>query len=422
MSRNRLSRNKLFSVTTFVVLVVSQLQFAVAQEWTRFRGPNGSGISEAKTVPTKWTTEDANWIAKLPGRGHSSPVVWGDQLFVTSANEKSNTRALICLHTGDGSIKWTKESTYNAYKKHKNNSYASSTPAVDADHVYVIWHSKKSTPLIAFDHSGKKVWEYDLGPYLHGQGGAASPIVHENLVVIANDHKADSFLLAVDRRTGKEQWKIPRDGKRACYTTPCIFTPNDRPAEIIFSHCFEGIIGVDPTNGKTNWHIDVFGRASQRALGSPVVTDNLVIASSGGVGGGKQVVAVSPTKDDNKVAVAEAFRVTRQAPHVPTPLIYKDWIFLWADDGIVSCLNKDTGKVVWKERIGGNFFGSPICVDGKLCCISLDGEFVVVKASDEFELLARIDAGNPSKSTPAVSGGVLYVRTESTVISIGGKK
>jgi outer membrane protein assembly factor BamB len=403
------------------VLILCRSEAAHSQEWTRFRGPNGSGISDAKTVPIEWTSTDANWTARLPGRGHSSPVVWGDLLFVTSANEKAKTRSLICIDTKDGSSKWAKESNYQTYRKHKNNSFASSTPAVDADHVYVLWHSKQATPLIAFDHAGNKVWEYDLGPYLHGQGGAASPIVYKDMVVVAHDHKNDSFLLAVNRKTGKEQWKIPRAGKRACYTTPCIFTPSDRPEEIVFSHCFEGIIGVDPSTGKTNWHIDVFGRASQRALGSPVVTDKLIVASSGGVGGNKQVVAVSPTKDADAVSVAEAFRVKRQAPHVPTPLIFRDWIFLWSDSGIVSCLVRDTGKIVWQERIGGNFYSSPVCIDGKLYCISLDGEVVVLKASSEFELLARNEMGQPTKATPAVSGGVLYVRTESEVISIGGK-
>ena len=350
----------LSSQSSFFVAAVLTLaaltQSAVAQEWTRFRGPNGSGISDATTVPVKWTAADFNWKAKLPGKGVSSPVVWGDQLFVTSADGQAKTRSLICLNTTDGSIKWSKESKFDSYKKHKNNSYASSTPAVDADHVYVLWHSKKASPLIAFDHAGNKVWEYDLGPYLHGQGGAASPIVHEGSVFVANDHKNDSFLVAVNRKTGQEQWKIPREGKRACYTTPCIFSPAGRPAEIIFSHCFEGIIGVDTKTGKTNWHMDVFGRASQRALGSPVVSDKLVIASSGGVAGDKQVVAVSPTGSAADVKATEAFRLTRQAPHVPTPLIYKDWMFLWSDAGIVSCVMKDTGKNVWQKRIGGNFF------------------------------------------------------------------
>ena len=390
-----------------------------AREWTRFRGPNGSGISNAKTVPTNWNEQDYNWVAQLPGTGHSSPVVWDRNLFITAANTKQNMRWLICLNTEDGSERWRVAFPFEAYRKHKNNSFASSTPAVDAEFVYVQWHSRTESPLVAVSHDGKIVWKYDVGPYLHGQGGATSPIVYGDSVFVAHDHSAGSHLLAVDRRSGKLRWKIPREGKRACYATPCVFDNDDRPAEIVFSHCFEGIVGVDAKSGKANWHIDVFGRASQRALGSPVVVGDAVVASSGGVKGDKQLVAVKPGREGE---VSEVYRVKRQAPHVPTPIAYKDWLFLWSDQGIASCLNKDDGKVIWQKRIGGNFFCSPICIDGSLYCVDLDGEVVVIEAADSYNELARNSLGKPTRSTPAVSGGTLFMRTEAHVFAIGGKK
>ncbi len=390
------------------------------QEWTRFRGPNGSGISEAKTVPVKWAADDYNWIAELPGRGHSSPVVWGDKLFVTSCDDESATRYLLCINTKSGAVDWQREFKFASYKKHKNNSYASSTPCVDENAVYVVWHSKQSSPLIALDHAGNPLWKHDLGPYLHGQGGAASPIVHEDLVILAHDQKEPSFLLAVDRQTGKPRWQIPRQGKRACYATPCVLTSADRTDEIIFTHCYEGIVGVDAKTGKQNWHIDVFGRDPQRALASPVLTDDLVVATSGGVGGKRQLVAVKPSGLGTDIAVSERFRTTRQAPHVPTPLVYKQWLFMWSDQGIVSCLDCATGQPIWQKRVGGNFFSSPVCIDGKLYGIDLDGNLSVIAAAADYELLARISLGRRSKSTPAVSGGTLFIRTESHVYSIGG--
>lgn len=396
------------------------LQSAAADNWTRFRGPNGAGISSAASVPAKWTNADYNWVADLPGKGHSSPVVWSDSLFVTCCDEDTSTRRLVCLNTRDGEVRWTSEFDFASYKKHKNNSFASSTPCVDQDHVYVAWHSKKSSSLIAFDHDGNKVWAYDLGPYLHGQGGATSPIVYKDLVVLANDQKQPSYLLAVDRMTGKERWKIPREGKRACYATPCV-RPTDSGDELIFTHCYEGIIGVNPRNGEQNWHIDVFGRTSQRALGSPVLADDLVIATSGAVGGDRQLVAVKATSSVAGSDVTEAWRTTRQTPHVPTPLVYKDWLFMVSDQGIASCLDKATGDVVWKERLGGNFFGSPICVNGAVYCVDLDGNVVVFSAADEFRLLGKTALGEGSKATPAVAGGVMYLRSESKVFSIGGK-
>ena len=392
-----------------------------ADEWNRFRGPNGSGISEARTVPIEWSEGDYNWVVELPGKGHSSPVTWDNRVFVTCADDKAQTRTIQCLNVSDGKELWRKDNPFEPYKMQKNNSFASNTPAADTDHVYVLWNSKVASPLIAYDHSGSKVWEYDLGPYLHGQGGAASPIVYEDLVLVANDHQQGSYLLAVDRMTGKERWKIEREGKRACYGTPCINTPKDRPAEVIFSHCYEGIIGVDPKTAHQNWHIDVFGRASQRALGSPIIAGDLVVASSGGVGGDRQVVVVNPQLAGDTVKVEEAYRVLRQAPHIPTPLAYQNWVFLWSDAGIVTCVELESGNVVWQKRIGGNFYSSPICIDGKIYCVDLDGEVVVIAASAEYELLARNSLGYPSSATPAVSNGTLLIRTESHLISIGGK-
>lgn len=402
-------------------IAICLISSARSEEWNRFRGPNGAGVSDATTVPSEWTKDSYNWTLKLPGVGHSSPISWGSRLFVTSADGDAMTRTVQCLNVTDGKELWRKDISFEPYKQQKNNSFASSTPTADADHVYVLWHSKVSSPLIAYNHAGDQVWEYDLGPYLHGQGGATSPIVYQDIVLVAHDHRNDSFLVAVDRMSGKERWKIPREGKRACYGTPCINTPKDRPAEVIFSHCYEGIVGVDLQNGAQNWHIDVFGRASQRALGSPVIAGDLVVASSGGVGGERQVVVVKPQLSDKTVVVEEAYRIIRQAPHVPTPLVYKEWMFLWSDAGIATCVERNSGKVVWQKRVGGNFYSSPICVGGKIYCLDLDGEVVVLAASDKYELLARNALSSPSRATPAVSNGALIIRTESQVISIGGK-
>ncbi len=390
----------------------------VAQEWTRFRGPNGSGISDATTIPVEWTEKDFAWKQKLPGRGLSSPVVWGERVWLTSADEESGERWLICLSTKDGKILWSRSVEFSSYKKHKNNSYAASTPTCDEKRVYVLWQAPKASPLIAYDHAGKKIWEYDLGRYRHGQGGATSPIVYDDLVVIANDHKQGSSLLALGREDGKLRWSIPRKGKRACYTTPCIYTREDFGEQIVFSHCFEGITGVDPKSGEEKWMIDVFGTFSQRALGSPIVAGDLVIGSSGARAGERRVVAVRPISTGGKFSVEEVYTVTKSSPHVPTPIVYEDKLYLWNDLGIVSCLDVKTGKTVWAGRVRGNFFGSPICIGGKLYCVSARGDVAVLSTGDSFELLARNSLGERSLSTPAVSGGKLFVRTDSTLVCV----
>ena len=157
------------SRVAFIILVsfipLGNTNDLTAQDWTRFRGPNGSGISGAKSVPVSWTSVDYNWKIELPGIGHSSPVVWGEKLFVTSADGEAGKRYLLCINTFDGALEWTRTFEFAKYKKHKNNSYASNTPTVDAEHVYVLWQSPSGSPLTAFDHSGQQIWQFDLGPY-----------------------------------------------------------------------------------------------------------------------------------------------------------------------------------------------------------------------------------------------------------------
>ena len=395
---------------------------AGADEWTRFRGPNGSGVSSAKTVPASWKESDFNWKIDLPGEGNSSPVIWKERVFVTAADNSAAKRSLLCIDESSGKTLWKRDFPYATYRKHKNNSYASNTPAVDGERVYTLWQSKAGSSLVALDHGGKESWRYDLGPYLHGQGGGTSPIVFEDLVIVANDHKTNSFLLALERKTGKEKWKIPRKGKRACYSTPCVFSAPGRPTEIIFVHCFEGIVGVDPARGRQNWMIDVFGTFPQRAVGSPVVWKDLVIANSGALNGGKNAVVVRPATSGGKHSASEVYRVSRSAPHVPSPLVWEDRLFLWSDIGVVTCAGVETGKVIWQQRAGGKFHGSPVCVDGRLFCVDEKGTVVVLSASEKYEVLARNELGDICRSTPAVSGGRMYIRTVGRLFSVGGTK
>ncbi|MCP3696297.1 MAG: PQQ-binding-like beta-propeller repeat protein, partial [Planctomycetaceae bacterium] len=169
-----------------------------AQDWPRFRGPNGSGVSAATTIPVTWTEKDYNWKVELPGQGYGSPVTWKGSVFVTSANVEVGKRFLLCLDGKTGKERWHREFAFSKYKKHKQNSFASATPAVDADHVYVIWQSQQDSALTACDHEGNIAWKYDLGTYKSGQGSATSPIVYQDLVIVCNDHEGDSFLVAVD--------------------------------------------------------------------------------------------------------------------------------------------------------------------------------------------------------------------------------
>lgn len=413
--------------------VVSSGAGAGQGQWARFRGPNGSGISNATTVPAKWTDKDYNWKVTLPGVGHSSPVLWGRKIFLTSADKRTAKRIILCLAAADGRTLWRKDYPSKAHKMHRDNNYASSAPAVDAERVYVTWTTPKEVTLVALDHAGSEVWRRDLGPFVGLHGSATSPIIVGDLVVLANDQEAlklfgclpkgepgKSFLIAVDRKTGKTRWQVPRRTALAAYSTPCVHQPDDGPPELIFSSTAHGITAVDPTTGKVDWEVPkVF---LDRCVGSPVCAGGLVIASYGFGSRGTRLVAVRPGSKKDNVPPKIVWDMKKKVPLVPTSLAIGGRLFCWSDDGTITCLAVATGKQIWQQRLDGRFYGSPVCVNGRLYCISKTGDVFVVAASDKFELLARVPLGEPSYATPAICDGTMYLRTRSTLFSLGGKK
>lgn len=395
-------------VVCFSVLSHGSVQAESLDRWPRFRGHNGSGLAPKANCPNTWQADQVAWKYPLPGTGNSSPVVWDSRIYVTSANQQAQAQFLTCLDLKTGRRLWSHEFSFSPYKKHKNNSFASSTPAVDEHHVYTIRHLPDGALAQAWTHDGAPVWKFNLGPFRNGQGGASSPIVMQELVVISNDHGRGSRLLALNRMTGELKWEIPREGKRACYSTPCVIRLPDGRQQLVFTHCFEGIIGVDPETGRTAWHIDVFGDFPQRAVGSPFVAHGLILANSGAAGGERNLVAV---RTDGQ-QVEEVYRLQRGAPHVPTAIAHGQHVFSWADNGILTCIDAKTGANVWQKRVGGSFFGSPICVGDKLINVDLDGRVVVLSATGEYEVLGRTELGEETKATPAWASDTLLIRTD----------
>jgi outer membrane protein assembly factor BamB len=392
-----------------------------AQEWTRFRGPNGTGVSTA-SIPVECTEATRNWRVRLPGAGHSSPVVWGDRVFVASAEEAEGRQHLLCLHAADGREVWRRTRTFKPYPKHRFNSFASNTPAVDEERVYVAWVTPESFTFHAYDHDGRDLWKQDLGKFDVNHGGAPSPIVVGELVVVRSDSDEDgpeSFVTALDRSTGRVRWRTPRASKNGSFSTPFVYQPEGGPAELIVTSNAHGITSLDLETGAVNW--EMAGIFQQRCVGSPVLAAGAIFATAGDGGGRRQAFALRPGSR-NGGAPQVAYQVTRAVPYVPTPVALGDLLFLWADNGIVSCVRAATGEFVWTERVDGNYFGSPVCAGGKLYAVSAKGELVVVEASEQFRLLGRSDLGEASHSTPAVSGGAMYLRTESHLISLGGRK
>ncbi|MBI1900572.1 MAG: PQQ-binding-like beta-propeller repeat protein [Planctomycetia bacterium] len=407
---------------------------AQAQEWTRFRGPNGTGISEAKTIPTTFTEQDFNWKVKLPAEGHSSPVLWGEKIFLTCADDGATAeRLVVCLNAKNGGILWSKNYASSFHKKHPHNSFASSTPAVDEERVYCVWSTPEEYTLLALDHDGNKVWQRALGPFVSQHSCGVSPIVYGEMVVLANDQDAEgggkSFLIAVDRRTGTPRWQIDRTSDLVAYSTPCVYQPEGEKPQLIFSSKAHGMTAVNPEDGTIVWELSRTADGKlldKRSVSSPVLARGLLTISCGQGNGGNYLLTIRPPDARTGAPAEPVYRVEQKAaaPYVPTPLAKDDLLFLWNDGGIVSCLEAATGKVHWLKRIetGGNFFGSPVWVDGRLFCVAKDGNVVVLAASREYELLATNPLGEMCHTTPAIADGRMYIRTYNHLISIGGKK
>lgn len=391
---------------------------AVGQEWTRFRGPNGQGVGRADSIPVKWTPEDYDWKVKLPGTGHGSPVVWGDRVFLLCCDEKDARRIVACQSTANGGTVWSREYPSKPYKQNSLNSYAGSTPAVDKDRVYCWWATPEKITVTALDHAGKDVWQRDLGGFDSEHGPCLSPIVHQDVVIVPNDQRGKSFLTGLDAATGSTRWQTPRKEGRDAYMTPCLHAPPGRPPELIFTRDVEGMTAIDPKTGKVNWELG--GLFPQRCVGSPAIANGLIVASCGTGGAGVRTVAVRPPQGGKSAELAWEF--TKNCPYVPTPLAKGDLIFTAGDRGVFSCLKAATGQVLWQERVGGGFYGSPILVGDRIYCISQKGDVVVLAASEKYQLLGTNSLGEKCFTTPAIAGSRMFIRTYEHLISLGGKR
>ncbi|MEW4451701.1 PQQ-binding-like beta-propeller repeat protein [Bremerella sp. JC817] len=417
-----MSTSRLLLAAMLLAVTTSSLS---AQQWTRFRGPNGSGIAPAADIPSAPQPSDFNWKVKLPGLGHSSPSIWGNRVFLMSADPDSGLRYVVCLDAQTGKTIWQKEFAAGASHLHSKSSYASCSPAVDDMHLYVAWADDEQTILMALNHDGETSWRIDLGPWVSQHGFGTSPIVLDDKVIISLMQLGDegklrgrpigkSRLVAFDRKTGERVWEVERESDVAAYSVPCLYEGKDGQKMLICNSSAHGIAGHDPETGKQLWNEKVF---NMRSVSSPVVAGNLVLGSSGSGGGGNTISAVDPNGGEPKLV----WKMARQASYVPTPVAYEGKLFVWYDKGIVSCLDAATGKVLGQKRIGGNYYGSPVLVGDRLFCISEEGNLVVVSADTNLEVLGETSLGEGSESTPSISDGVMYLRTYSHLMSLGGK-
>ncbi len=415
----------LFCLISVAGLQSFHLPSTPAQEWTRFRGPNGTGLSDATNLPAKWTEADYHWKAALPGQGHSSPVLWGDKIFLMSADPATATRYVLCLSAVDGRELWRREYASQTYRIHTRNTFGSSTPAVDAERVYVAWSTPARLTLLALDHDGQEVWNLDLGPVVSEHGFGTSPMLYQDLVVLSNSQQAEelepgqqpgkSAMLAFEAKTGKPRWTQPRVSSRVCFATPCIYQAAGGQPELVCASTSDGIFSLDPLTGQEKWKTP--GTLTMRVVSSPLIAGGLIFSSVGSGGGGNYIVAMRPGNSAQAV-----YTVKKNASYVPTLVAKDGLLFMFNDKGVASCLDLQSGQIIWQERVGRGFSGSPVIADGKVYIMDDEGIVHVLAASRQYQLLAGNPLGEPTRSTPTIAGGRLYFRTLSHLVSVGGGK
>lgn len=433
------------------VLFLALISPAAAQNWPSFRGPVASGVADHQNLPVIWDAAhgtNIQWSAVLPGLAHSSPIVWQDHIFVTTAISTGRPDAsfkrglygegdasddvspqqwkLICLDRKTGKVLWDR-TAYEGVpkeKRHMKATYANSTPATDGQMVVAFFGSEG---LYAYDLAGKQLWKRDLGRLNVGAydlpeyewGTASSPIIYGDKVIVQCDQQKGSFLEAFDRETGRTLWKAERD-ELPSWGTPSVYQSGARTELVTNGSNF--VRGYDPSTGKEIWRL---GGSSKITAPTPVFGDGLIVVASGRrpeapIFAVRAGAAGDITGDTRWVA----WQKQQRGPYMPTPLIYGGYLYVLGNAGIFDCYNLATGAEVYRERIphqGSGFSGSPVASDGKIYLPSEDGDIFVVRAGPHFELLQKNTMNEPLMATPAIAGGLLLVRTQHHLWAIGGK-
>ena len=433
-------------------LCLCLLASAHGQNWPSFRGANASGIADGENPPTNWDAAksiNVKWKTPIPGLGHSSPIVWGDRIFVTTAissDPKSEFRPRLeerlesakdlsrhtwrvyCLNKNTGKILWetTAHEGVPKTKRHPTGSQANATPATDGKHLVVFFGSEG---LYTYDYNGKLLWKQDLGVLNAGWsydpdfewGFGSSPIIYQNLVIVQCDIQKDSFIAAYDIGDGKQVWRASRD-ELSSWSTPTVHQGKNR-AELITNG--RNIRGYDPLTGKELWRLS--GKADL-AVGTPFVARDLIFVTDSWPDQPFYAIRLGAAgdislKDGELSNQYVAWSKRRGGPwYLPTALVYGDLLYTCSNNGFLAVYDAKTGDRIYHTRIGGKgggYSASPVAADGKIYLTSEDGDIYVIKAGPKYELLATNPMGEVSMATPAISDGVIIVRTQHHIYGIG---
>jgi len=425
-------------------LILKSSMGAPAGTWPQWRGPSGQGTSTETKLPAEWTpTKNIKWKAAIPGRGHSSPIVWGNWIFVTTAVEgesvpgakavkhmdgdkeyvhpdsvganRKHQFQVIAIDSKSGKIVWTQTAFEGTPfdDRHRKSSYAASTPTTDGTSVFAFFGSEG---LYAYDMKGKLLWKADVGKInVSGMGTGTSPILYNNLVLLQCDEESGtaSFMVAIDKKTGKEVWRTPRK-VQVSWSTPLLVQTSKR-AEVIAAGT-EFIIAYDPATGKELWRRKGL---ESNAVPSPVANNDFVYVVSGYPTKLALAIALGGNGD---LAEQVAWKYSKGTAYVPSPILYGEYLYLTSDRGVLTCLDPKTGEVKYeggRVPVPASFTASPVAFDGKILLTSEDGDTFVVKAGPQHAILATNSVGEPVYASPAIADGNIFIRGERNLYCIG---
>lgn len=410
------------------VILVSFLPLtACAEEWPAWRGPRGDGSSTETGIPLRWSSqENVRWKVPIPGRGYSSPVVWGHRLFLTTCEEKEGKRTLLCLDRRSGKVLWERVVlTAPLEQKHQLNSYASSTPATDGQHVWVAFLAYPSMEVACYDLEGNKVWQRSPGKLLSRHGFCSSPVLHKDLVILNGDQDAPAYLVALDKKTGAERWRADRPNRTRSYCTPILIESPGRPGvtQLVLSGS-KCVTGYDADTGKLLWIID---GPTEQYVASLVYHAGVLFLTTGFPE--YHLMGIDP---DGNGDITHSRHVLWHIPHsvngpkgasyVPSPIACEGLFFVVSDVGYLSCIEAKTGKRLWMHKLGRHHSASPVRVEGHLLFPDDDGNTWVIKPGPTFELAGKNVLREECYASPAVAHDRLYLRTLGHLWCIGTEK
>lgn len=405
-----------------------------AENWPGWRGPRGDGTSLESNVPTKWnvgTGEGIAWKVAVSGRGHSSPIVWNDQIFLATCIEETIERALLCFDRRDGRLLWQKivlEASLE--KKHNLNSFASGTPATDGTAVYVSFletdetetpAKNVSTPrmntagsmvVAAYDMEGKPLWITRPSPFDSVHGYCSSPVIFENLLIINGDHDGESHVMALDRTTGAIVWKFPRIHQTRSYCTPIIRDVAGKTQMVMSGS--KQVVSLDPRTGELHWVVD---GPTEQFVASMVFDGDKFYLSAGFPD--HYVMAIRPDGEGNVTDTHVAWSVTEAKCYVPSPVLVGQQLFVADDRGTVNCFDTKDGSRLWRDRLGGHFSASLVTAGGLVYCTADNGTVSVIRPDRELNLVSTNELGESSFASPAISQGQFFIRGEKHLFAIG---